>query len=105
MNQIPVKQSPIANWSKYWTQWFPIRGIQFKEAISIAPPENIPTIPTRYIVVEIVAASSACTTNSTGEINKNVNSIGSVTPHKIAVNVIGISNANTFFLFSGFAVA
>ena len=69
------------------------------------PSAKTPTIPARYIVVEIIAARTACTTNNIGETNKNVNSIGSVTPQKIAVNVIGMSNPNTCFFFSGFAVA
>ena len=59
----------------------------------------------RYIVVDKHAANTACTTHNAGAINRNVNSIGSVTPQKIAVKVIGINRPIIFFLFSGFAVA
>ena len=94
----------MPNINKYCFQWLLIKGIQFNDAISITPPACIPTIPAIYIVVESVAASKACTINSHGAINKNVNSIGSVTPQNIAVKVIGINNPRVFFLFSGFAV-
>ncbi|MPN27326.1 hypothetical protein SDC9_174757 [bioreactor metagenome] len=50
------------------------------------------------------ADNTACTINKTGAINKNVNSMGSVTPHKTAVSVIGISSASKRFLFCGLAV-
>ncbi|MPM62426.1 hypothetical protein SDC9_109297 [bioreactor metagenome] len=56
------------------------------------------------ITVERVAANNACTTNNHGATNKNVNSIGSVTPQNIAVKVTGTNNPRTFFLFCGLAV-
>jgi len=103
-NQTPTKTKPIASCNKYSFQWLPINGIQFNEAISITPPANTPTILNEYITAAMIPAKIAWTINSIGEINKKVNSIGSVTPQNIAVNVIGISNPITCFFFSGFAV-
>ena len=84
--------------------WFFIKGIKVSELISIIPPENIPTTPKAFMIVDIQAASTACTKNNGGAINKNVNSIGSVTPQKMAVRVIGIKRLKSCSLLSGFAV-
>ena len=68
------------------------------------PPPISPTTPKPYIVAAIDAAKNACTANSGGDTNRKVNSKGSVIPANTAVKVAGIKIANTFFLFSGFAV-
>src|SRR5699024_12456225 len=75
-------------------------GIQFVATKSIRPPPKCPTIPTLYIINAIVAVRTACNTNKYGAINRKVNSNGSVIPASTAVNVAGINNAATFFLFS-----
>src|SRR5699024_3280327 len=75
-------------------------GIQFVATKSIRPPPKCPTIPTLYIINAIVAVRTACNTNKYGAINRKVNSNGSVIPATTAVNVAGINNAATFFLFS-----
>ena len=43
--------------------------------------------------------------NSGGAMNRKVNSMGSVTPQKMAVRVMGMSSDNSSFFFSGLAVA
>ena len=48
-NHIPINTIPIANIIKYSFQCELISGIQLKDAISIKPPENTPTIPNKYI--------------------------------------------------------
>lgn len=78
--------------------------MKFKELISIRPPENTPTMPNRFMVVDRHAARIQCTTNSAGAMNRNVNSMGSVTPQTIAVSTMGISSAFSCVFFSFFAV-
>lgn len=63
-----------------------------------------PTTPKVYITVAIVAASTAWMANSNGEINRKVNSSGSVMPTSTAVSVAGISRPATLTRFSGDAV-
>ncbi len=52
----------------------------FVFAHSIIPPPKLPDTPKANSVAAKVAAKIACTTNSIGATNKNVNSKGSVIP-------------------------
>ena len=79
--------------------------MKFSELISIRPPANTPTQPTMLIAMASRAASTQWTMNSGGAMNRKVNSMGSVTPQKMAVRVMGMSSDNSSFFFSGLAVA
>lgn len=99
MKYIAVKHNPIAIWIKYACQWFLANGIQFCAAHSIIPPPKLPDTPKANSAAAKVAAKIACTTNSIGATNKNVNSKGSVIPANIAVKVAGINKPATIFFF------
>ena len=100
-----VKHNPMAIWVSIISAWLLNIGIQFcGKTWSIRPPPMLPTTLKRYITVDIEAASTACTANSNGEMNRKVNSSGSVIPTGMAVKVAGISKPATFTRFSGAAV-
>jgi hypothetical protein len=77
--------------------------MKLSELISIIPPPTT-TTPNAFITVDRQAARKACTINNNGAINKNVYSIGSVTPQTTDVRVIGIKRLKSCSRFSGFAV-
>ena len=76
----------MAIWVSIISAWLLNIGIQFcGKTWSIRPPPMLPTTLKRYITVDIEAASTACTANSNGEMNRKVNSSGSVIPTGMAV--------------------
>ena len=103
-NQMTVNTRPTAKPMAYCCQWLAISGMKFRELISMRPPANTPTQPTRFMAMASREASKQWTMNSGGAMNRNVNSMGSVTPQKIAVRVMGMSRESSSFFFSGLAV-
>ena len=79
--------------------------MKFSELISMRPPANTPTQPTMLIAMARNAVMMQWTRNSGGAMNRKVNSMGWVTPQKIAVRVMGMSRESSSFFFSGLAVA